>query len=83
MTENFLTVSDLCERWRVDRDLVYSLITSAKLEAVNIGTKRKACWRIPRRAVETFEATRSNAKPKPIRRKRRKRLPDVPKVVRD
>ena len=55
----FLSVSEVAERWAVSTDLVYSLIRSGDLAAMKIaGTT----WRIPLGAVIAYEQDRMNTR---------------------
>lgn len=79
-----LTVSQLCDRWQVSKDCIYSLIHSGKLAAINVGSARnKASWRITLLELQRFESQNTNVKPKVLSGKRSRKLPAVPKVIRD
>jgi excisionase family DNA binding protein len=73
----FLTISEVAERYSVDPHSVLDWVRSGELRAVNVGRspgRKKPRWRIPLAAVEQFELIRSFS-PTPPRTRRRKRQP--------
>ncbi len=54
-------VSQLAERWSVKPHIVYQLIDSGALEAINVATNPlgKPSWRITEDAVRQFETSRT------------------------
>lgn len=69
----FLSVSDVAERWAVSTDLVYSLIRSGDLAAMKVaGTT----WRVPLGAVIAYEQdSLTTHKPRKVIAPRSKRKP--------
>jgi excisionase family DNA binding protein len=53
---DILTVEQVAQELQVNVKTVYQWIKSKRLKATNIGTKRKAYWRIPRKDLEDFLA---------------------------
>jgi hypothetical protein len=68
------SVADLCRRWKVGADKIYSFIRRGELVAVNVAANLSARpqWRVTPDSVDQFERRRSSAPlPKPVRRGRR------------
>lgn len=55
-TMDILTVEQVAQELQVNVKTVYQWIKSKRLKATNIGTKRKANWRIMRKDLEDFLA---------------------------
>jgi excisionase family DNA binding protein len=53
---DILTVEQVAQELQVNVKTVYQWIRDKRLKATNIGTKRKANWRIERRDLEDFLA---------------------------
>ena len=53
---DILTVEQVAQELQVNGKTVYQWIKDKRLKATNIGTKRKANWRIERRDLEEFLA---------------------------
>jgi excisionase family DNA binding protein len=53
---DILTVEQVAQELQVNVKTVYQWIKSKRLKATNIGTKRKAHWRIIRKDLEDFLA---------------------------
>ena len=53
---DILTVEQVAQELQVNVKTVYQWIKDKRLKATNIGTKRKANWRIERRDLEEFLA---------------------------
>jgi len=73
------SVADLCRRWKVGPDKVYSFLRRGELVGVNVAANLsgRPQWRITPESVELFEKRRSSAPPpKPPRRRRRRELID-------
>jgi excisionase family DNA binding protein len=51
-----LTVEQVAQELQVNVKTVYQWIKSKRLKATNIGTKRKASWRIERKDLNDFLA---------------------------
>jgi excisionase family DNA binding protein len=74
----YYRAAEVADRLRLGRvDAVYRLIGLGLLEAVNVGTGKRASWRIPAEAVERFLSGRRAVKPVPAKRTRRRRPPSV------
>jgi len=53
---DILTVEQVAQELQVNVKTVYQWIRDKRLKATNIGTERKANWRIERRDLEEFLA---------------------------
>lgn len=53
---DILTVEQVAQELQVNVKTVYQWIKGKRLKATNIGTKRKANWRITRKDLEDFLA---------------------------
>ena len=51
---DILTVEQVAQELQVNVKTVYQWIKDKRLKATNIGTKRKANWRVERRNLEEF-----------------------------
>ncbi len=54
--QEILTVEQVAQELQVNVKTVYQLIKSKRLKAANIGTSRKANWRIERKDLNDFLA---------------------------
>lgn len=61
-TDRLLTVNDLCERWRCERDTVYAAIHAGELKAAWIGG-----WKVEETEANRFYQSRLHQVP--VRRK--------------
>ncbi len=68
-----LSVTELCERWACKRELVYELIRTHQLPAINIAASEKArpLFRVRESDVVAFEAGREVRQPTPRKKPRR------------
>jgi excisionase family DNA binding protein len=75
----YYTVNDVSRTFGVNLNTVLGWIASGELKAVNVGRapgRKKPRWRIPQRALDEFEASRTPAAIPP-RARRRKQAADV------
>ncbi len=73
-----LTVTQIAERFAVDRDVVVAWIKTGQLAAVDVSRAKRTLprWRITPEALREFELSRSSVKPaKPQRAQRRAKRP--------
>lgn len=54
------TVEALAERWNVTRPTVIKQIHAGRLRGINLGSDKKALWRVPEAAVLEFENEQSS-----------------------
>lgn len=54
--QEILTVEQVAKELQVNVKTIYQLIKDKRLKAANIGTKRKAIWRIERKDFDDFLA---------------------------
>lgn len=71
------TVQQLAERWQSRQHTVLAAINSGRLQAFKLNpAAKRPTWRIPRSAVERYEAGESQVtKPKRRQRSKRNRKP--------
>lgn len=51
MSNEVLTIKQVAERWHVDRDTIYRMISSGKLKAFQVGRQ----WRVTAETVAEYE----------------------------
>jgi hypothetical protein len=68
------SVADLCKRWKVGADKVYTFLRRGDLVGVNVAANLagKPQWRITAESVQQFERGRSSLPAPNLQRRRRK-----------
>jgi hypothetical protein len=72
----YMTPPALAKRWGCNCAKVLAFLDSGELKAINLAVNpngQKKRWRIPILEVEIFEEKRSNQKPLPPQKRRRKK----------
>lgn len=67
---DFVSTGYLYRRWGVSRPTALRMLSDGTVTGINIGTPRRAVWRILRSSIEKAEETRASGTTKYLQRRR-------------